>query len=55
MARRVREAGEGPLAKLIKDLLYMALVTAAIPFTAAEALCGAGSTIMIEARKSAKQ
>jgi hypothetical protein len=37
--------------KLAKDLVYFALVAAALPFTALEAACGAGSTVMIEARK----
>jgi hypothetical protein len=32
--------------------LYTALVMASAPFTLLEAVCRAGSTIMIEARKS---
>ena len=51
MARRIREVKEGPRERLFKDLLYAALVVAALPFTAIEAACRAGSTIMIEARK----
>jgi hypothetical protein len=51
MARRVRQAREGAGARLAKDLLYGALVMAALPFTLIEAACRAGSTIMIEARK----
>lgn len=51
MARRVRGIAESPRAKLLKDLVYMALVVAAVPFTAVEACCRAGSTIMVEARK----
>src|SRR5438876_3603453 len=51
MARRIRESPEGPGERLAKDLLYGALVVAALPFTAIEAACRAGSTIMIEARK----
>ena len=47
MARRIR--GDG--ASLLKDLSYFALVLAALPFTLVEAACGAGSTVMIEARK----
>jgi hypothetical protein len=35
----------------LKDLLYFALVVAALPFTVVEAACQAGSTIMVEARK----
>jgi SAM-dependent methyltransferase len=50
MARRVRRVAEGPRTKLIKDLLYLALLAACLPFTLAEAACGAGSTVMIEAR-----
>jgi SAM-dependent methyltransferase len=51
MARRIRQLKEGPGERLVKDLLYGALVLAALPFTALEAACRAGSTIMIEARK----
>jgi 2-polyprenyl-3-methyl-5-hydroxy-6-metoxy-1,4-benzoquinol methylase len=51
MARRVRRVEESPRAKLAKDLLYMAVVAAALPFTALEAACRAGATIMVEARK----
>ena len=51
MARRVRQSKEGPGARLAKDLLYGALVVAALPFTVVEAACRAGSTIMLEARK----
>jgi hypothetical protein len=50
MARRVRRVAEGPAAKLVKDLLYFALLSASLPFTLAEAAFRAGSTIMIEAR-----
>ena len=51
MARRVRKLRETASAKLWKDLVYLALVVSAIPFTLLEAACRAGSTIMIEARK----
>lgn len=51
MARRVRKTPESPRGRLIRDLLYMGLTLAAIPFTLVEAVCGAGCTIMIEARK----
>lgn len=50
MARRVRRVAEKPSGKLVKDLLYFALLTAALPFTLLEAAFGAGSTIMLEAR-----
>ena len=50
MARRVRRMKESGSTRLWKDLAYFALVAAALPFAAAEAACGAGSTVMIEAR-----
>jgi SAM-dependent methyltransferase len=51
MARRVRKREESAGARLAKDLAYLALALAAVPFAAAEAACHAGSTIMIEARR----
>jgi SAM-dependent methyltransferase len=51
MARRVRKRAESAGVRLVKDLAYLALAMAAAPFAAAEAACGAGSTIMIEARR----
>jgi SAM-dependent methyltransferase len=51
MARRVRGKVETPGLKLTKDLLYLGLVAAALPFTVLEAACGAGSTVMIETLK----
>ena len=51
MARRVRRVKECDPARLAKDLIYFAAVLAATPFAAAEAACGAGASIMIEARK----
>lgn len=51
MARRVRKVEEGPRMKLFKDLLYLGLVFAALPFTLLEAACRAGSTVMLEACK----
>jgi SAM-dependent methyltransferase len=51
MARRVRGVAEGGGERLSKDLAYFALVVAALPLTALEAACRAGSTIMIEARR----
>lgn len=53
MARRIRRVPEAPQAKLIKDLAYLGLVAAALPFTLLEAACHAGSTIMIEAARKA--
>ena len=51
MARRVRGIAESGALKLVKDLAYFGIVVAALPFTLLEAACGAGSTIMIEARR----
>ena len=44
-------SSETPRQRLWKDLLYVALVGASLPFTLLEAACRAGSTIMVEARK----
>ncbi len=51
MARRVRGIRESAPLKTFKDLLYFLLVAGALPFTIFEAACGAGSTIMLEARR----
>jgi len=51
MARRVRGIRESAPLKTFKDLLYFSLVVGALPFTIFEAACGAGSTIMLEARR----
>jgi len=51
MARRVRRVAETTGVRLLKDLAYFALVLASLPFALLEAACGAGSTVMIEARK----
>jgi hypothetical protein len=53
MARRVRGLAETSRERLVKDLVYFALVVAATPFALLEAACRAGSTVMIEARKTA--
>ncbi len=50
MARRVRQVAESPFAKLTKDLIYLGLLVASLPFTLAEAAFHAGSTVMLEAR-----
>lgn len=42
---------ERPTLNLMKSVLYMALVAAAVPFSALEAACRAGATVMLEARK----
>jgi SAM-dependent methyltransferase len=51
MARRLRHVAETPRQQLWKDLAYVALAAASLPFTLLEAACRAGSTIMVEARK----
>jgi 2-polyprenyl-3-methyl-5-hydroxy-6-metoxy-1,4-benzoquinol methylase len=51
MARRLRHVAETPRQQLWKDLAYVALATASLPFALLEAACRAGSTIMVEARK----
>ena len=51
MARRVRKVREGAVARLAKDLAHFALVATALPFTLVEAALGAGSTVMMEARR----
>jgi 2-polyprenyl-3-methyl-5-hydroxy-6-metoxy-1,4-benzoquinol methylase len=51
MARHVRGIKETAGWKLAKDLGYLGLVIAALPLTAFEAACRAGSTVMFEARK----
>jgi SAM-dependent methyltransferase len=52
MARRIRQNGDGPGLRLVKDAAYLALAGLCLPFTALEAAFGAGSTIMLEARKT---
>lgn len=51
MGRRIRGVKESPRLKLWKDMVYFGLVLAAIPFTLVEAVCGAGATLMVEARR----
>jgi SAM-dependent methyltransferase len=51
MGRRTRRVRESRAMRIAKDLAYLALVAAAVPFALLEAACGAGATIMIEARK----
>ena len=51
MARRVRRIRESTGGKIARDLLYLAILAAALPFTVVEAAFGAGSTIMVEARR----
>lgn len=51
MARRVRKITETPAERLIKNLVHLALMVVALPFSVVEALCRAGSTVMVEAKK----
>jgi len=51
MARRVRGVRESIPGRLLRNLLYLGVVAAALPFTALEAAVGAGSTVMLEAAK----
>lgn len=51
MSRRVRGVRESASVRLLKNLLYLALVVAAVPLTALEAASGAGSTVLVEAVK----
>jgi SAM-dependent methyltransferase len=53
MARRVRRVPESPKLRFFKDVLYLAVLLMCLPFTLLEAACGAGSTVMFEARKKA--
>lgn len=50
MGRRSRLPNENAAARLLKDGLYFGLVLVGLPFAWLEALCGAGSSVMIEAR-----
>ena len=49
--RRIRQVPETPRLSLWKDLAFLGLIAASVPFTLLEAACRAGSTVMIEARK----
>lgn len=51
MARRVRKIAETPSQRLFKNAVHLGLMLLALPFSAVEALCRAGSTVMVEARK----
>ena len=52
MARRVRGRSESPTGRLARNLAYLGLTVAALPFAALEAACGAGSSVMLDARKA---
>lgn len=53
-ARGVRGLRETPFVKKVKDGLHLLLTLASIPFAWMEAVCGAGSTVTIEARPRAR-
>ena len=50
MARRIRRVPESDGMRLAKDLAYFGLVVASVPFAVVEAMLGAGSSVMMEAR-----
>jgi SAM-dependent methyltransferase len=52
MGRRTRRVPESSAARIAKDLAYLALSAASVPFALVEAAAGAGATVMIEARRS---
>lgn len=52
MARRVRRIPESPSLRLTKNIGHLSLALLGLPFTLLEAACRAGSTIMVEARKT---
>jgi SAM-dependent methyltransferase len=49
VARNVRRLDESGAGKLAKDLAYLALTVAAVPFAAMEAAFGKGASVMMEA------
>ena len=49
VSRKVRGVRESGLSSMVKNLLYLGLVAASVPFTLLEATAAAGSSIMIEA------
>lgn len=51
MSRKLRGTQETEQQRFWKNLAYLSLVVAAVPFTLLEAVCRAGSTVMVEARK----
>ena len=55
IVRRVRRVRESRHLALLKSTLYAALAAAATPFTLLEAASGAGSTIMIAARRKGER
>ena len=54
VARKVRGLRESKVSELAKNLLYLGLVAAAVPFTFLEAAGRSGSTIMVEAVRRAE-
>lgn len=51
MSRRIRKVAESGRQRFWKNLAYLGLVAASVPFTLLEAACRAGATVMVEARK----
>lgn len=54
MSRLIRGVKESSFQRLAKNLTYLGLTVACLPFTLLEAACRAGSSIMVEARKKPK-
>jgi SAM-dependent methyltransferase len=50
VARAIRRSDRSETQRVGKDLLYLALTAAALPFTVIEALFGKGSSVMLEAK-----
>jgi SAM-dependent methyltransferase len=53
VVRSIRGIDGSAATRLVKDVVYLGIVAAALPFTLFEALFGKGSSVMIEARKIA--
>ena len=53
VARRIRQLDARHTSRLVKDVAYLALTLASVPFAVFEAALGRGSSIMLEARKIA--
>jgi SAM-dependent methyltransferase len=49
VARNVRGLDRSSAEKLLKDLIYLGMVMASVPFAAVEAAAGKGSSVMVEA------
>jgi len=52
VVRAIRQSDRSGVLRMAKDVLYLGLTVAALPFTLLEALSGKGSSVMVEARKA---